>query len=231
MCVAPNLVQMGCLKISLEKVKIVHWATPHPSLSALWQPAEREQTPLFLRNARAPTSTEIVGLFKSEEIPHISGFFSFTQRCRDTQTFHSQCSKSNIFSTIKSNNLKKELEMNWSDGRVQWCSNSVYLAVCSAAQVLWCLGRSGMLFSTACMSWHILMLSCLLVLLLQDRCVCLLSHVGGSWTWIYLAQGKGGKKQKEESSGDIQLEMVHHRWLLFRIPGSWSHAALSLYLM
>lgn len=70
MCVTPNLVQMGCLKISLENVKIVHRATPHPSLSALWQPAEREQTPLFLRNtrdlARALTSTEMVGLFKRQ---------------------------------------------------------------------------------------------------------------------------------------------------------------------
>lgn len=45
--------------------------------------------------------------------------------------------------------------MNWCDRRARWCSNTVYLVVCSDSLVLWCLGRSGMLFSTACMLWHI----------------------------------------------------------------------------
>lgn len=38
------------------------------------------------------------------------------------------------------------------------------------------------------------------------------------------------RKWERKSQRQIKLNTVHHRWLLFRIPGSWSHAALSLYL-
>lgn len=88
---APNPVQMGCLNISLENVKIDHRVTLHLSLSALWQPAEREQTPLFLRNtrdiARVLTSREIWVFLRDKgkkflifQAPVLSVCHSCTQR-------------------------------------------------------------------------------------------------------------------------------------------------------
>lgn len=81
---------------------------------------------------------------KVKKFPNILGFFSFKVSLTDAGTH--KClipgaAKATFFPPLESNNLKKELEMNWS--------------VCPATQVLWCLGCSGMLFSTACVSWHI----------------------------------------------------------------------------
>ena len=49
--------------------------------------------------------------------------------------------------------------------------------------------------------------------------------------------GQGRRKEEEKKGSErgkarvgSRLNTVRHRWLLFRIPGSWSHAALSLYL-
>lgn len=72
-CLAPNPVQMGRLNIGSEKLKIVHKVTLHLSFSALWQPAEREQTTsLFLNNegdaGRALTFTEMLfSILRSKE--------------------------------------------------------------------------------------------------------------------------------------------------------------------
>ena len=43
-------------------------------------------------------------------------------------------------------------------------------------------------------------------------------------------KGRREKGSERKSESWIVLSVVHHRWSLFRIPGSWSHAVLSLYL-
>lgn len=92
-----------------------------------------------------------------------------------------------------------------------------------------CLRPRDMLFSTACMSWHIF--STRLV-----GCTCKMAAAGVYVTFYLTGESEGGSRRTRKmkwgrkSESRIKLNTVHHRWLLFRIPGSWSHAALSLYL-
>lgn len=59
-------------------------------------------------------------------------------------------------------------------------------------------------------------------------------HVGGFW-FLSLQNTREREEEKKGSSrgkarvGSSPAQLAH-RWLLFGIPGSWSHAALSVYL-
>lgn len=55
------------------------------------------------------------------------------------------------------------------------------------------------------------------------RCARVCVFVEGVWE-----KGRKRKGSERKSESRLELNMVHHRWLLFRIPGSWSHAVLAL---
>lgn len=94
-----------------------------------------------------------------------------------------------------------------------------------------CLRPVSMLFSRVCLLLHIF--GTRLV-----SCTCKMAVAGVYVFWrVILQERKREQKWEREkrklerkSESRIKLNKVHHRWLLFRIPGSWSHAVLSLYL-
>lgn len=95
------------------------------------------------------------------------------------------------------------------------------------AQVLWWYVPR----AAVCMSWHIS--GTLLVGCMQKgccRCVSVCVPCVGVFERVILQGRKRKRKWERKSKRRIELNTVHHRWLLFRIPGSWSHAALSFYL-
>lgn len=80
-CFAPNPVQMGCLNVGLEKLKIVHKATLHQSPSSWWQPAEREQTTSLFLNTEGDAGRALT----FTETPHF--FFFFFLLSQDEKLF------------------------------------------------------------------------------------------------------------------------------------------------
>lgn len=77
---APNPVQMGCLNVGLEKLKIVHKATLHQSPSSRWQPAEREQTTSLFLNTEGDAGRALT----FTETPHFFFFFFGSPKTRNS---------------------------------------------------------------------------------------------------------------------------------------------------